>query len=109
MAAARHGPGGHGTAGTTTALRLDDDVKRLVNARLRRIEGQVRGLQRMLTDGRDCAEIAQQVAAVRAALDRVAMDLLAAGLERCVRLELEGRPRAQGALRRLQRTFLMLR
>ncbi|MER3456077.1 MAG: cytoplasmic protein [candidate division GAL15 bacterium] len=78
-------------------------------ARLRRIEGQVRGLQRMLEEGRDCAEVAQQVAATRAALDRVAMDLIAAGLEQCVRLELAGKPQAQGALRKLQRSLLMLR
>jgi len=54
-------------------------------------------------------EVAQQVAATRAALDRVAMDLIAAGLEQCVRLEVQGKPHAQAALRKLQRTLLMLR
>jgi DNA-binding FrmR family transcriptional regulator len=90
-------------------LRLSEEVTSSLVARLRRVEGQVRGLQRMLEEGRDCAEVAQQVAATRAALDRVAMDLIAAGLEQCVRLELEGKPHAQGALRKLQRTLLMLR
>lgn len=90
-------------------LRVREEVKASLLARLRRIEGQVRGLQRMLEEGRDCAEVAQQVAATRAALDRVAMDLIAAGLEQCVRLELAGKPQAQGALRKLQRSLLMLR
>lgn len=92
-----------------TVLRLSDEVRGLVSVRIRRIEGQMRGLERMLVEGRDCAEIAQQVAAARAALDRVAMDLIGAGLEQCVRMELDGKPQAQGVLRRLQRTFLMLR
>lgn len=91
------------------ALRISEEAKSSLLARLRRIEGQVRGLQRMLEENRDCAEVAQQVAATRAALDRVAMDLIGAGLEQCVRLELEGKPQAQGALRRLQRSLLMLR
>ncbi|MDR5710164.1 MAG: metal-sensing transcriptional repressor [Armatimonadota bacterium] len=92
-----------------TALKVSGEVVTSLLARLRRIEGQVRGLQRMLEEGRDCTEVAQQVAAARAALDRVAMDLIAAGLEQCVRLELEGKPQAQRALRKLQRTLLMLR
>jgi len=92
-----------------SALTISEEVQAAVRARLRRSEGQVRGLQKMLEEGRDCAEIAQQVAAARAALDRVAMDLIAAGLEQCVRLEVGGRPQARAALARLQKVFLMLR
>jgi CsoR family transcriptional regulator, copper-sensing transcriptional repressor len=44
--------------------------------RLRRIEGQVRGLQRMLAEERYCIDVLTQVAAVQAALDRVALGLL---------------------------------
>lgn len=44
--------------------------------RLRRIEGQVRGLQQMIEDGRDCVPIAHQVNAVIAALRRVEADML---------------------------------
>jgi DNA-binding FrmR family transcriptional regulator len=90
-------------------LRLDKDVETAIRTRLRRIEGQVAGLHRMLETGRDCSEIAQQVAAARAALDRVAIDLVAAGLERCVRMELDGKPQAEAALQKLRKTFLMLR
>ncbi len=92
-----------------TAIKLGEEFTASLLARLRRIEGQVRGLQRMLEEGRDCAEVAQQVAATRAALNRVAMDLVAAGLEQCVRLELQGKPQAEAALRKLQKTLLMLR
>ncbi len=92
-----------------TPLKISEETITALVARLRRIEGQVRGLQRMLEEGRDCTEVAQQLSAVRAALDRVAMDLIAAGLEQCVRLEIEGKPQAQGALRQLRRALSMLR
>jgi CsoR family transcriptional regulator, copper-sensing transcriptional repressor len=44
------------------------EVKSDLQRRLRRIEGQVRGVQRMLEDDRDCHEVIQQLAAVRAAV-----------------------------------------
>lgn len=91
------------------ALKLSEEIAGSLVVRLRRIEGQVRGLQRMLDEGRDCTEVVQQLAATRAALDRVAMDLIAAGLEVCIRMEVEGKPEAQGALRKLQETVRMLR
>ncbi len=90
-------------------LRLEREVQAAIQARLRRIEGQIAGLGRMLENGRDCSEIAQQVAAARAALDRVAIDLIAAGLEQCVRMELDGKPQGARALAKLKQTFLMLR
>lgn len=59
------------------------DKERLVN-RLRRIEGQVRGLQRMVEDGRDCADVVVQLAAVRAALDRAGNHLVTSSLRACL-------------------------
>ena len=44
--------------------------------RLRRIEGQVRGLQRMIEEGRDCHEILTQLAGVRSALDAAGAQIL---------------------------------
>lgn len=44
--------------------------------RLRRIEGQVRGLQQMIADGRHCIDVAQQINAAIAALRRVEADML---------------------------------
>lgn len=47
----------------------------LVN-RLRRVEGQARGLQRMIEEGRPCEDVFTQLAATKAALDRVGMLLI---------------------------------
>jgi CsoR family transcriptional regulator, copper-sensing transcriptional repressor len=51
--------------------------KQKVAARLRRIEGQVRGIQRMVEDDRYCIDVLTQVNATRAALESVALTLLA--------------------------------
>ncbi len=92
-----------------TTLQLGHEIEAAIQMRLRRIGGQIVGLRRMLEEKRDCAEIAQQVAAARAALDRVAVDLLASGLEQCVRMEVDGKPRAADQLEKFKKTFLMLR
>jgi DNA-binding FrmR family transcriptional regulator len=47
----------------------------LIN-RLRKIEGQAQGIQRMLLDGRDCREVLNQLASVRAATQRVSAELI---------------------------------
>ncbi len=52
--------------------------------RLRRIEGQVGGLQRMVDEDRYCIDVLTQIAAVRAALDRVALGLLDDHAQHCV-------------------------
>lgn len=51
-----------------------------LHVRLRRVEGQLRGLQRLVAEDRDCLEIAQQLTAARAALDRVGHLLIASGV-----------------------------
>ncbi|MEA2431689.1 MAG: CsoR family transcriptional regulator, copper-sensing transcriptional repressor [Thermoleophilaceae bacterium] len=52
--------------------------------RLRRIEGQTRGIQGMVEDDRWCPDILQQIAAVRAALDKVALGLAEGHVEHCM-------------------------
>jgi CsoR family transcriptional regulator, copper-sensing transcriptional repressor len=52
--------------------------------RLRRIEGQVRGLQQMVDDGRYCIDVLTQIAAATKALESVAMGLLDDHLRHCV-------------------------
>jgi DNA-binding FrmR family transcriptional regulator len=52
--------------------------------RLRRIEGQVRGLQGMVEDDRWCPDILQQIAAVKAALDKVALGLADGHVRHCM-------------------------
>lgn len=62
-------------------------------ARLKRIEGQARGLQKMILEQRDCEEIATQLAALKAAVSKVGTLLLSSHLVDCVTRDLEaGRP-----------------
>jgi DNA-binding FrmR family transcriptional regulator len=69
---------------TRGALQHDDGARRRLATRLRRIEGQVRGLQRMVEEERYCPEILQQVEAVQASLSSFAETLLAGHLRHCV-------------------------
>jgi len=58
--------------------------KKRIGARLRRIEGQVRGIQKMIDEDRYCIDVLTQVNAARAALESVALQLLADHTEHCV-------------------------
>ena len=68
--------------------RLEDLVRRL-----RRIEGQVRGLQKMVEERRYCVDILTQIDAVTAALARVQDQILESHLNHCVADALEGEDR----------------
>ena len=57
---------------------------RAIHNRLRRIEGQVRGLQRMVDEDAYCVDILTQVAAVQTALEQVAINVLDAHVRGCV-------------------------
>lgn len=57
-----------------------DDLQK----RLRRVEGQVRGIQQMLNDHRDCRDVVTQIAAANKALEQVGFVLVAAGLTWCL-------------------------
>ena len=61
-----------------------DSDKDVVQKRLRRIEGQIRGLQRMVEDDRYCVDILEQVSAATRALQSVALVLLDDHLGHCV-------------------------
>jgi DNA-binding FrmR family transcriptional regulator len=60
------------------------DDKEAVRKRLRRIEGQVRGLQRMVEEDRYCIDILEQVSAATRALQSVALELLDDHMAHCV-------------------------
>lgn len=53
--------------------------------RLKRIEGQVRGVQKMIDEGRACPDVLTQIAAVQEALRGVSRDLLRGHADRCLR------------------------
>ncbi len=59
-------------------------TKKELAARLARIEGQVRGIQRMVDDDRYCIDILTQISAIQAALDKVALGLLDDHAHHCV-------------------------
>ena len=75
----RHGGSEAGMEGHGYTGRKDDYLKRL-----RRIEGQVRGLQRMVEDDKYCIDILTQISAVNRALESVALGLLEEHIGHCV-------------------------
>jgi DNA-binding FrmR family transcriptional regulator len=73
---ATHAPG-------RKAIAVDPEIKDRTTKRLRRIEGQVRGLQKMVEEERYCADILTQVSSVHEALRGVARELLRNHLKHC--------------------------
>lgn len=65
-------------------MELPETTQADLQRRLRRVEGQVRGVQQMLTDGRDCRDIVTQLSAATKALEQAGFQLVAAGLTYCV-------------------------
>lgn len=65
------------------AVAVDPEIKAVLGNRLRRIEGQVRGLQKMVDEERYCADILTQVASVQEALRSVGKTLLGNHLRHC--------------------------
>ena len=69
---------------TSATMDLPDEVLTDLQKRLRRVEGQVRGIQQMLADERDCRDVVTQIAAANKALEQVGFVLVAAGLTWCL-------------------------
>jgi DNA-binding FrmR family transcriptional regulator len=65
-------------------MRVDEAATTDVIRRLRRAEGQIRGVIGMLEQGRDCADVVMQLAAVSRALDRAGFKVIASGLQQCM-------------------------
>jgi DNA-binding FrmR family transcriptional regulator len=83
--------GSDGIAGETArpaqayhAFMLDASQQQALITRLNRIEGQVRGIRRMIEEPRLCVEILQQLAAAEAALNRISLAVLKFHVEKCV-------------------------
>ena len=72
-----------GGSGRRKAVAVDPEAKQRNLARLRRIEGQVRGLARMVEEDRYCADIMTQVASVHEALRSVGRELMRNHLRHC--------------------------
>jgi DNA-binding FrmR family transcriptional regulator len=69
---------------TATPIRGYTAEKDQVLKRLRRIEGQVRGIQKMVDEDRYCIDVLQQLSAVQAALDKVGLKLLDDHVKHCM-------------------------
>ncbi len=80
-----------------------DDLQR----RLRRVEGQVRGIQQMLAEGRDCRDLVTQIAAANKALEQVGFVLVSEGLTWCLQ-DPERSAAAGYDISDVQRMFLKL-
>ena len=88
-------------------MDIPEDTAADLKRRLRRIEGQVRGVQQMLSDKRDCRDVLTQITAARKALDQVGFGLVASGLTWC--LAHPDEPGSDGtSLEEMQRMFTKL-
>lgn len=88
-------------------MELPDETISDLTKRLRRVEGQVRGITQMLADGRDCRDIVTQLSAANKALEQAGFVLVAAGLTWC--LEDPERSAAEGyELKDVQKMFTKL-
>ena len=81
------------TTETQTISRGYTSDKDALQKRLRRIEGQVRGVQGMVEEDRYCIDVVTQITAIQAALDKVALSLLEDHTQHCV---IGGAPEKQG-------------
>lgn len=73
-------------------MKLDTAPTEEVIRRLRRVEGQIGGIIRMLEEQRECADIVTQLAAASRALDRAGFRLLASGMRQCLTATENGQP-----------------
>lgn len=65
-------------------MQLDPDAMKPVVNRIKRAQGQLSGVVRMLEEGRDCEDVVTQMAAVSKALDRAGFAIVASGLQQCI-------------------------
>ncbi len=88
-------------------MQIPDDIRNDLRKRLRRAEGQVRAVERMLDEGAECRDIVTQLSAATRALEQTGFKLLAAGLAYC--LEHPDEANAQGyPLAEVERLFMKL-
>ncbi len=100
-AATHDSPASSGNNGQRKAVGTDPDIKTRNLKRLRRIEGQVRGLQKMVDEDRYCADIMTQISSVHEALRAVGRELMRNHLKHCASAAIRsGEPEAARDVRR---------
>jgi DNA-binding FrmR family transcriptional regulator len=90
---------------TVMQIEFEGDALKTTVNRLRRAQGQLGGVIRMLEEQRDCKDVVTQLAAVSRALDRAGFTIVATGLKQCV---LEGGETSEDALAEMEKLFLSL-
>ena len=70
--------------GYSLVMQLEDDATATAVRRLRRAEGQIAGVVRMLQEGRDCRDVVRQLAAASRALDKAGFQIIASGMRQCL-------------------------
>jgi DNA-binding FrmR family transcriptional regulator len=65
-------------------MELPEDTVEDLLKRLKRVEGQLRGIQQMLVDGRECRDVVTQISAAGKALEQAGFKLVASGLTYCL-------------------------
>jgi DNA-binding FrmR family transcriptional regulator len=88
-------------------MQIEGDTVSDVVRRLRRAEGQIRGVIAMLEAGRDCAEVVTQLAAVSRAVDRAGFKVIASGLQQCLTAKQAGNDEA-ATVEQMEKLFLSL-
>lgn len=84
-------------------MQLDPDATKTAISRLRRAEGQISGVIRMLEQGRDCKDVVTQLAAVSRALDKAGFTVVASGLKQCL-----ASPESELDVAEMEKLFLSL-
>lgn len=88
-------------------MELPEEVVADAHRRLRRIAGQIEGIDRMLQEGRECRDVVTQISAATKALEQVGFKLVASGLVYCLQNSEEAA--ASGySLEQVERMFLKL-
>ena len=79
--------------------------KENILVRLRRIEGQMRGLQKMIEDGRPCADIVTQISAATGAMKRITAIMVACSMRQAIQMCSTGSVEAERELDKLMDAF----
>ncbi len=81
-------------------------ARKIIYNRLRRIEGQARGIQRMVEEGEDCSQIITQLTALQAAVKNVSKVVLSNYLECCIEEEMSRSGDYKAAIKRLSEILI---
>ncbi len=93
------------TNSNPTHILQNEEIIAAIAARVKRAQGQLGAVARMLEEGRNCDEIVHQMSAVAKAVNTAAFTLISTSLEECI---MEGRKDQKAVSEKLQKLFLSL-